>query len=121
VSQDVDPASAKPIEAAASGKLTASESLQPEDAGIVRTSDLFLSCFFFLLRILFVYAFCFPLFLAANTLVNLSVKDREEEVFQIEADPSASRPGLASMLGEPGVMFCLSFCFLIFDFAPSSC
>jgi hypothetical protein len=61
VSQDVNPASAKPIEAAASGKLTASESLQPEDAGTVRTSELFLSCFFFLLRILFVYAFCFPI------------------------------------------------------------
>jgi hypothetical protein len=25
------------------------------------------------------------------------------------------------MLGEPGMMFRLSFCFLIFDFAPSSC
>jgi hypothetical protein len=35
VSRDVDPASAKPVEAAASGKLTASESLQPEDAGTV--------------------------------------------------------------------------------------
>jgi hypothetical protein len=41
VSQDVGPASAKPIEAAASGKLTASESLQPEDAGTMRTSELF--------------------------------------------------------------------------------
>jgi hypothetical protein len=37
VSRDADPASAKPIEAAASGKLTASESLQPEDAGTVQT------------------------------------------------------------------------------------
>jgi hypothetical protein len=65
--------------------------------------------------------FAFPLFLAANTLVNLSIKDREKEVSQIEADPSASRSGLASMLGEPGMKFRLSFCFLIFDFAPSSC
>jgi hypothetical protein len=60
VSQDVGLASAKPIEAAASGKLTASESPQPEDAGTMRTSELFLSCFSFSLRILFVYAFCFP-------------------------------------------------------------
>jgi hypothetical protein len=35
VSQDVDPVSAKPVEAAASEKLTAPESLQPEDAGTV--------------------------------------------------------------------------------------
>jgi hypothetical protein len=35
VSRDVDPASVKPVEAAASGKLMASESLQPEDAGTV--------------------------------------------------------------------------------------
>jgi hypothetical protein len=41
VPQDVGPASAKPIEAAASGRLTASESLQPEDAGTMRTSELF--------------------------------------------------------------------------------
>jgi hypothetical protein len=33
VSRDFDPASAKPIEAAASEKLMAPESLQPEDAG----------------------------------------------------------------------------------------
>jgi hypothetical protein len=122
VSQDVGPASAKPIEAAASGKLTASESLQPEDAGTMRTSELFSFVFFlFITHFCLFTLFALLLFLAANTLVNLSVKDREEEVFQIEADPSASGPGLASMLGEPGVMFCLSFCFLIFDFAPSSC
>jgi hypothetical protein len=36
-SRSPPPASAKPIEAAASGKLTASESLQPEDAGTVQT------------------------------------------------------------------------------------
>jgi hypothetical protein len=35
MSRDVDPVSAKPIEAIASEKLTAPESLQPEDAGIV--------------------------------------------------------------------------------------
>jgi hypothetical protein len=65
--------------------------------------------------------FAFPLFLAAKTLVTLSIKDREKEVSQNEADPSAPRSSLASMLGEPGMKFRLSFCFLIFDFEPSSC
>jgi hypothetical protein len=59
--------------------------------------------------------------LAAKTLVTLSIKDREKEVSQNEADPSASRSSLASVLGEPGMKFRLSFCFLIFDFVPSSC
>jgi hypothetical protein len=122
VSQDVGPALTKPIEAAASGRLTASESLQREDAGTMRTSELFSFVFFlFITHFCLFTLFALILFLAANTLVNLSVKDREEEVFQIEADPSASGPGLASMLGEPGTMFCLPLCFLIFDFAPSSC
>jgi hypothetical protein len=82
VSQDVGPASAKPIEAAASGKLTASESLQPEDAGTMRPFELFSFVFFlFITHFCLFTLFALLLFLAANTLVNLSVKDREEEVF----------------------------------------
>jgi hypothetical protein len=65
--------------------------------------------------------FAFALALAAKTLVTLSIKDREKDVSQNEADPSASRSSLASMLGEPGMKLRLSFCFLMFNFAPSSC
>jgi hypothetical protein len=47
--------------------------------------------------------FVFVLILAAKTLVTLSAKDREKKTPQVEADPSASRESLASMLGEPGM------------------
>jgi hypothetical protein len=64
--------------------------------------------------------FAFLLILAAKTLVTLSIKDREKGISQNEVEPSASRSGLASMLGEHGKKFRLSFCLLIFDFLPSS-
>jgi hypothetical protein len=47
--------------------------------------------------------FVFVLILAAKTLVTLSGKDREEKTPQVEANPSASRASLASVLGEPGM------------------
>jgi hypothetical protein len=42
------------------------------------------------------------LILAAKTLVTLSSKDKEKELLQLEAGPSASKTGLDPMLVEPG-------------------
>jgi hypothetical protein len=52
--------------------------------------------------------FIFVLILAAKTLVTLSTEDREKKTPQVEANPSASRASLASVLGEPGMKQCLS-------------
>jgi hypothetical protein len=52
--------------------------------------------------------FVFVLILAAKTLVTLGAKDREKQTPQVEADPSASRASLASVLGEPGMKHRLS-------------
>jgi hypothetical protein len=41
-------------------------------------------------------------------LATLSAKDREKKTPQVEADPSASRASLASVLGEPSMKQCLS-------------
>jgi hypothetical protein len=49
-------------------------------------------------------SFVFVLILAAKTLVTLSAKDRDKKA--LEADPSASRTSLASVLGEPGMKQC---------------
>jgi hypothetical protein len=69
VSQDVGPALAKPIEAAASGKLTASESLQPEDAGTIQISELFSFVFFlFITRFRLFTLFALMLFFWQRTL-----------------------------------------------------
>jgi hypothetical protein len=48
-------------------------------------------------------SFVFVLVLAAKTLVTMSSKDRDKETSQPEANPSASRTSLASVLGEPGM------------------
>jgi hypothetical protein len=63
----------------------------------------------------------FVLTLAAKTLATLSTKDREKDISQIEMGPSASRSGLASMLGEPGMKLRLSLCFWCFNLVPSLC
>jgi hypothetical protein len=44
------------------------------------------------------------LILEAKTLVTLSTNDKEKEALQLEASPSASRTGLASVLVEPGTI-----------------
>jgi hypothetical protein len=44
------------------------------------------------------------LILAAKTLVTLSTKDKEKEALQLEASPSTSRTGLASVLVEPNTI-----------------
>jgi hypothetical protein len=49
-------------------------------------------------------SFVFVLILAAKTLVTLSTKDKEKEALQLEANPSASRTSLASVLVEPGTI-----------------
>jgi hypothetical protein len=49
-------------------------------------------------------SFVSVLILAAKTLVTLSTKDKEKEALQLEANPSASRTGLASVLVEPGTI-----------------
>jgi hypothetical protein len=49
-------------------------------------------------------SFIFVLILAAKTLVTLSTKDKEEEALQLEANPSASRTSLASVLVELGMI-----------------
>jgi hypothetical protein len=51
-------------------------------------------------------SFVFVLILAAKTLVTLSAKDRDKKALQLEANPSASRTSLASVLGEPGMKQC---------------
>jgi hypothetical protein len=52
--------------------------------------------------------FVFVLILAAKTLVTLSAKDRGKKTPQVEANLSASRASLVSVLGEPGMKQCLS-------------
>jgi hypothetical protein len=65
--------------------------------------------------------FVLVLILAAKTLVTLSAKDQEKKNPQVDANPSASRASLASVLGEPGMKLCLSLHFWCFDLVPSSC
>jgi hypothetical protein len=49
-------------------------------------------------------SFVSVLILAAKTLVTLSTKDMEKEALQLEANPSASRTGLAFVLVEHGTI-----------------
>jgi hypothetical protein len=49
-------------------------------------------------------SFVSVLILVAKTLVTLSTKDKEKEALQLEANPSASTTGLASVLVEPSMI-----------------
>jgi hypothetical protein len=59
VSRDFGLVAARPTEAVAPEKVTAPESLQPEDAGLMFYSEMEFSCPFFLTCVMFAYASCF--------------------------------------------------------------
>jgi hypothetical protein len=93
VSDDLNQAAAKAAEETAPVPAMISNVFQLEDAGMILLFKDNFSCPS--------HRTCVPLILASKTLVTLSTKDKEKEALQLEANPSASKTGLASVLVEP--------------------
>jgi hypothetical protein len=108
VLDDLEPVAARAADGITPEPGTTPNVLQLEDGGMMFLLRDGFSCPSYNPCVHLLMPFVFVLILAAKTLVTLSAKDREKKTPQVEANPSASRASLASVLGEPGMKQCLS-------------
>jgi hypothetical protein len=104
VLDDLNQATAKAAEETTPVPAMTSNVFQLEDAGMILLLKDNFSCPSYRTCVPFANVFCFCVDFSGQDFGHLERKDKEKEALQLEAKPSASRTGLASVLVEPGTI-----------------